>query len=159
MERFWVKVSRRESGCWEWTASRFPKGYGRFRINGRTLQAHRIAYEMTYGPIPEGDWCVCHRCDNPPCVNPAHLFLGTKSDNALDMIRKGRHWVVNDPARRATGGDAHCARLTAEEVMTIMRLRSLGLSQRAIAARVGCSQSHVGRILNGHHWPELTKAA
>lgn len=155
MERFWSKTSLGETGCMEWTGSRFRTGYGRFRLKGRTQSAHRVAYELSVGPIPDG-MLICHRCDNPPCVNPDHLFVGTKSDNAADMIRKGRHWIVTDPSRRRTGADAHRATLTVDAVRTVFVLRREGLSQRAIAKSVGTTQGHVSRILNGKTWPEVT---
>jgi len=85
-ERFWCGVKRGEPDeCWPWTRSLSPKGYG--RVRGRN--AHRVAYELTYGPIPPGMF-VCHTCDNPPCCNPAHLFLGTYLDNIADMVAKKR---------------------------------------------------------------------
>lgn len=65
--------------------------YGVFLVNGRSINAHRFAYQIAHGPVPD-DMFVCHRCDNPPCVNPAHLFLGTHVDNMQDMISKGRGW-------------------------------------------------------------------
>jgi len=88
-ERFWAKVDRTDD-CWLWTACRTTHGYGQFRPErSRGAQAHRVAWELTNGPIPAG-MLVLHRCDNPPCVNPAHLFLGTQSDNMRDMYAKGR---------------------------------------------------------------------
>jgi hypothetical protein len=80
-----------DRGCWEWAASRYPKGYGQFRETGKTKTgyAHRSAYEIFRGPIPK-DLHVLHRCDNPPCVNPTHLFLGTNLDNQRDSFIKGR---------------------------------------------------------------------
>jgi DNA-binding CsgD family transcriptional regulator len=88
-ERFWRKVRKGEE-CWEWTGFRVPPlGYGRFRLNDEQTWAHRVSWELTFGPIPEG-LQVCHRCDNPPCVRPDHLFLGTPLDNVRDMIGKGR---------------------------------------------------------------------
>jgi hypothetical protein len=85
-ERFWEKVDR-TGDCWLWTGS--GDRYGHVRLNGKIVQAHRVAWELTNGPIPEGLQCL-HTCDRPLCVNPEHLWLGTRSDNMLDMVAKGR---------------------------------------------------------------------
>src|SRR5689334_12116829 len=94
VDRFWEKVHRTET-CWEWKGSRSkPMGYGRITTrNGSVELAHRISWMLFRGDIPTGQY-VLHHCDNPPCVNPEHLFLGTYSDNNLDMAHKGRHWQV-----------------------------------------------------------------
>jgi hypothetical protein len=91
VELFWAKVAR-GADCWEWGGARNTSGYGWFRFGpDRTpTGAHRVAYELSNGPIPDG-LAVLHRCDNPPCVNPAHLFLGTNQDNVTDKVNKGRH--------------------------------------------------------------------
>lgn len=81
--------SVRWEGCWEWNRGRDKDGYGKFWLDGRTEQAHRVAWETFRGPIPDGK-IICHHCDNPPCVNPDHLFLGTHLDNTLDAEAKGR---------------------------------------------------------------------
>lgn len=110
-ERFWSKVDQ-SGDCWLWAAYRNSRGYGMFMVSaGSPLQntkstrphlAHRIAWQLTYGTIPNG-LVVCHHCDNPPCVRPDHLFLGTQSDNMVDSARKGRHARYN--ARKT-----HCTR-------------------------------------------------
>ena len=96
-ERFWENVSKTET-CWVWIGHRKETNYGVIsegKRKGRPKSAHRYSWEIHNGPIPEG-LCVLHRCDNPPCVNPEHLFLGTLADNAQDMLAKGRgRWGPN----------------------------------------------------------------
>lgn len=89
MKRFWDKVDRREvDDCWPW--KRFThKGYGKFQHNGKSQRAHRVSWQLIHGDIPKG-MCVCHRCDNPTCCNPVHLYLGTMADNTKDRDSKGR---------------------------------------------------------------------
>jgi hypothetical protein len=92
-ERFWERV-KKGAGCWLWTGYRMPNGYGRMGAggwskNGGSLLAHRVSYELHKGSIPDGI-CVMHSCDNPRCVNPAHLSLGSQADNMADKARKGR---------------------------------------------------------------------
>ena len=89
MDRFWAKVDK-SGDCWMWTASKHQKGYGQVRIEGKLYRAHRLSYEWTYGSFDK-KLCVCHKCDNPSCVKPEHLFLGTVTDNMRDMCVKGRH--------------------------------------------------------------------
>jgi hypothetical protein len=127
-ERFWAKVAKGDpDACWEWTGRRHKQGYGIFWIGTKPLLGHRVAFALANGPVPAGQ-CVCHRCDNPPCVNPAHLFLGTQQENMRDMSRKRR-------------GHA----LTADQVAEVRALREGGLTVREVAARFGVSAATVTR--------------
>lgn len=90
-DRFWDKVSPEpNSGCWLWSGSANDKGYGEFYFGERNEKAHRLSYEILVSAFPV-EWMICHRCDTPSCVNPAHLFPGTAKTNTADMVAKGRH--------------------------------------------------------------------
>ena len=101
--RFWAMVNKTKR-CWIWTGSKHPRGYGQLvigtRTNRRVVLAHRFAWELKHGPIPAGK-NACHRCDNPQCVRPSHLFLGSQSDNMRDMYRKGRRVQQRGPRIRS----------------------------------------------------------
>ena len=162
-ERFWMKVDKeglvpdlaiRLGRCWVWTASLRNKGYGAFVYcrNGEVVQgrAHRFSWELHFGPIPT-DMCVLHRCDNPSCVRPSHLFLGTKRDNNIDMVSKGRH-VPGGTYRkgRYVRGRRHWnCRLTERQVSGIRTDRAAGMSFSAIATKHGISIAHAYRISKG----------
>lgn len=147
-ERFLQRIDiNTPNGCWLWTAGRFDKGYGAFRVNGKQLKAHRWAYEHYIGPIPAGQ-LVCHSCDVPACVNPDHLFIGSHDDNMRDMTAKGRC----NPIR---GSRSRLARLTEEEVRAIRALADTGVYQREIGERYGISQGAVSMILAGRRWAEV----
>lgn len=134
--------------CWEWQGGRHGSGYGYVSYQYKVLYAHRVSYLLNNGPLIDGRF-VCHRCDNPPCVNPRHLFLGTPGDNSADMRSKGRH------ARGVTNGHS---RLTEEAVDEIRRLALLAsIPQTEIGARFGVSQSAVSRILNANRWVHITQ--
>ena len=130
------------SPCIEWMKSRDRRGYGVQWFQGRTHRAHRVAWMEANGPIPEGMY-VCHHCDNPPCVNVEHLFLGTQVDNMHDMVVKGR-------SKGQPPGERHpMAKLSAADIEAI---RLDPRSQSKIAAQYGCSRGHIGRIKNGKRW-------
>lgn len=98
-DRFWARVNK-TSTCWVWIGSLFSGSkYGQVKYRGKTSQVHRVSWEINFGKIPEG-LCVCHHCDNPPCVRPDHLFLGTNYHNTMDSVRKGRNYFIKSPPMR-----------------------------------------------------------
>lgn len=135
-------------GCWEWTKATNNHGYGTLTVSGRAVYAHRLAYTLGVGPIQDG-MKVLHRCDNPRCIRPDHLFLGTQSDNMADCHKKGRSRI---PTPRVFGERNGSAKLTVEQVSEIRRRASAGEVQRLIAADFGISQSHVSAIKRGRLW-------
>jgi hypothetical protein len=137
-ERFWEKVLKGD-GCWEWQGGRANRGYGVFGIANRLHGAHRVAWALTNGPVPPGRW-VLHRCDNPPCVRPDHLFLGDRAVNVQDMHAKHRWHLAN-------------GKLTREQAQEIRRMATeTAMTQREIAQLCGVSQSAVSRIKTGDAW-------
>lgn len=147
-KRFYQKVRIDEkTGCHVWTGAVDEHGYGRYLHHGKNRAAHRIAWRLANGPIPYGIW-VLHKCDNPPCVNPAHLFLGTVLDNTRDMISKGR----NAPRHGEHGGKTI---LTEEQARDIKRQpRRIGV-QRQLAERYGVAVVTIKAIQYGHNWRHL----
>lgn len=140
------KVSKVDSGCWEWTGKRNHDGYARVRINGPMRYLHRAIYATLVGPVPR-DLCVCHSCDNRACVNPDHLFLGTHDDNMKDMAQKGR----SKGGRRA--GQPHgIVKLNPDLVRAI---RADTRSQRAIAIELGVCQQTVSGVKRGRVWSHV----
>ncbi|AUM00520.1 HNH endonuclease signature motif containing protein [Pseudomonadota bacterium 24LQ007] len=134
-----------DSGCWIWKGARHPQGYGLIkRKDGAQLRAHRVAYELAYGPIPDG-LMVCHRCDRPQCVRPGHLFVGTARDNSADMVTKGR-------SAHLFGERNGSARLTRQAVQTI---RSESGCYRDLAGRFGVSPSAIGLIKRMERWTRM----
>jgi len=144
MDRFWNKVDK-SGDCWEWTGFKH-KGYGRFSVGVRRLRSHRVAWELTHGPIPDG-MLVLHTCDNPGCVNPDHLFLGTQADNMADMVSKGRQ-----PFVKVLGEGVGTSKLAEDQVRSI---RSDPRSQRAIARDYGVSQTAISEIKNRKRWRHI----
>lgn len=150
-EHFWAKVNREGpipahqpdlGPCWLWTGYCQEFGYGALRWIGKSRLAHPVAYELSTGSIPEGLF-VLHHCDNPPCCNPNHLFVGTRYDNAIDAARKGRM------GRKRPG-----VPLSEESIRAIRELAGT-MTQATIAAQFGITQTHAGRIIQRKHWSHV----
>jgi hypothetical protein len=133
-----------ETGCWEWTAYKLRTGYGTIIIDGIVHRAHRVSYEVHCGEIPDGLY-VCHRCDNPSCINPEHLFLGTQSDNMEDMHSKDRGADLR--------GTKHgMAKLADADVIAI---RSANYSADKLASEFGVSKSLIFQIRRRAIWKHI----
>ena len=153
-QQFWDSMERLPwSGCWIWTKASLHYGYGgvvwyphpgaKHVLTG----IHRVAWILTYGPIPPG-LHVCHTCDNPPCIEPLHLFIGTNQDNLRDAYLKGRYH-----SRNIARGEAHrSAKLTAAQVSELRSLRAAGVSLRTLGARYGINSGTVSRAATGKTW-------
>lgn len=140
-----LTATQLETPCVEFKGARLTKGYGRKWRNGKAYLAHRLAWEDAYGPIPDGMW-VLHRCDNPPCIEPTHLFLGTAADNNADNINKGR-------SRRGHPHDRHpSAKLTWETVEQMRAEYAAGDSIQTIRHRHGVSRVLTWRVVTGRAW-------
>lgn len=144
-----IKVNE-DSGCWEWFGSK-RTGYGRMIVGSRrdgtrrTMSAHRVSYELANGEIP-GGMEICHKCDNPCCVNPDHLFAGTRQDNVDDRERKGRNVILY-------GEDRPNAKLTREIVLAARKDRALrGTPFRTLANRYGVTKKTMQQAIKGETW-------
>jgi hypothetical protein len=133
LERFWSKVDKECSeffDCWEWTGGKTVDGYGLFKLNGRHVLAHRVSYEIEVGKIPDG-MLVLHKCDNPSCVNPDHLYTGTNQDNANDRMKRNR---------------TH-HKITEEQVVSMRLMHELGYNTMYISNYLEISYSQARRII------------
>ncbi len=139
-QRFWEKV-KKSRGCWLWTGASNRLGYGFVRRRPKLYSSHRLSYELAHGPIEDGMW-VLHRCDQPACVRPDHLFLGTQRDNNNDRTAKGRG------RRVGTSG----AKLTEDQVRQARLLYAGGLTQREIATRFGVTQTAISNLICGRSY-------
>ena len=148
MIRFWDKVDRTED-CWNWTGATNGVGYGRLGHRGKLVSAHRFSYELVYGRIPDG-MLICHHCDNPGCVRPSHLFLGTNSDNIRDAHAKGR---ITMPDRR--GELSSSSKIVESDVHEIRRLNSLGVTQELLGKMWRITQQHVSNIVTKKNWAHV----
>lgn len=158
-DRFWPKVQKTEH-CWVWIGARLPGEYGEFD----TRRAHRVSWELHHGTIPEG-LHVCHKCDNPPCVRPDHLFLGTANDNIQDCIKKGRrnhmlgdgHPRRRNPALVKRGEQCVLARLKEADVTRIISMLAAGETCAAIAPLFGVDKATIRSIRNGKTWAHVPR--
>lgn len=163
---FWSKMRVRLSGCWEWTACKSEKGYGVYGCLLRSLgvigtfKAHRVAYRLSGFRIPKG-LCLMHSCDNPRCINPAHLTPGTRAENNKDMVRKGRH----RPGGRKTpvdkclykrGQQHHASKMTAKAVRALRMDHAAGMSFSRLAKKYGLSIGPTYRIAKRITWRHVT---
>ena len=146
---FWKRVDKSggASACWPWTGRKKAFGYGCFYMSQKFWTASRFAWTMERGPIPPGKF-VLHRCDNPPCCNPAHLYIGTKADNSHDAVNRGRHRNGCAFIRRARHP---MAKLTEDQVAEIRAMRGKVL-QQVLADKFGVTRSNICVIQRGRSW-------
>lgn len=137
------------SGCWLWTGALKNK-YGSFRMGNHSM-AHRASWKIHRGNIPSG-MDVCHKCDVRICVNPDHLFIGTRSDNMKDCVSKKRHVSFRHDYVPRHGESVHCAKITSEMARDIRDLRKSGMLQREIGEKFGITQAAVSYLLMGKSW-------
>lgn len=145
-QRFWAKVEVGK-GCWLWRGALQSAGYGSAWIDGRSMLAHRAAFLLSGGKIESPRAFVCHRCDNPACVRPSHLFLGTNAENMRDMAQKGRSLA---------GEKNRNSKLTERDVRWIRKAYAAGLgSTRVIGNRFGVRSNTIVQVVNGVRWGHL----
>ena len=156
---FWSKVQiKGANDCWLWTAGKFRGGYGGFSVNRRTKKAHRIALMLSGVDVPDSS-LVCHRCDNPSCVNPSHLFVGSPKDNTADMIAKGRKPSLKgtkvNPDKTMKGEKHGRSKLTTNDVLSIRQMLATGMSQSQIAEMMNVSQTCISKISRYTRWKHV----
>jgi excisionase family DNA binding protein len=142
LKNFYLKIEKTLT-CWNWIGAKSSSGYGSFRYQGKWMRANRVSYIIHKGDIPEG-MLVCHSCDNPECVNPTHLFLGTPQDNMNDMKRKGR-------SKSLKGEESPGCKLTNDQIKNIIELRKNKVSAKEIAKIFNISSSYVYEISYQKH--------
>lgn len=142
--RFWSRVDKtpNTNNCWEWKNPTHPFGYGRFGVAGRNYLAHRLSYQIHYGSITSKD-CVLHKCDNPRCVNPQHLFIGSRADNAIDRTLKGR---------TLRGSQVPTSKFTEQQIQDI-KYSNLSIQELCIKYRAGYGT--IWSIRKGYNWRHI----
>lgn len=151
---FWEKLAGGGIGCWEWPGRRNHDGYGIHYYARTSRMAHRIAYTLSFGPIVSGHF-ICHKCDNPACCRPDHLFAGTHSDNMKDMAAKKRGSWITRPDLVPRGERNVNAKLDRRAVFEILRLRRAGTRVTDLAKQFGISVRTIHRITHGKAWQHL----
>lgn len=174
VQRFWKYVEKgAPDECWKWTSTTYTNGYGSFRLKGKTRGAHRISFMLTHGPFPEDKPYGLHRCDNPICVNPNHIFPGTQQENLEDMRIKGRiqssdlhwsrrspekvpkgdtHWNAGNPRGMSVGSKNPMAKLNEEIVSQIRSEFASGVMQRTLARKYNVTESNISLIVRRLLW-------
>ena len=155
-DRFWKRTdqSNGPDSCWPWTGfkAREVGGYG-ILYSGKIVFAHRVAWTLKNGAIPKG-LCICHHCDNPPCCNPKHLFMGTRKENNQDCAKKGRH----STSMIGKFGESACnVKLTERQAKDVIRRRKKGELYSRMAKHFGVDQSTLQHIATGRSWPHLKR--
>lgn len=160
-DSFWEKVDKNPQGykgCWEWTGATLRKGYGQFRRKELKPEAaaHRISWRLTYGEIPKG-MCILHKCDNPPCVRPDHLFLGTKKENSQDMTKKRRHRLQQHPELKVKlqGENNPRAKLVPDQVREIRKRYDEGENTVTLSNEFGVETAAISKIGKRQRWRSL----
>lgn len=148
--RFWMRVKSSRDGCWIWTGAKERDGYGKMKADGREVTLHRFSWRIHFGEITPGMF-VCHRCDNPACVRPNHLFLGTAAENNADRHKKGRSRFGN-----CSGEKNGRSVLTDSIVREIRRLAAAGIRQNDIAERFSISPPQIHYVVNRKTWKHIT---
>jgi hypothetical protein len=149
VERFWEKVNKTESDedCWDWIANSDDSGYGALKVDGIMQKAHRVAWELVHGKMPEG-LCILHNCDRPSCVNIKHLRIGTQKENIGDMLKRGR-------GNHAKGERVNTAKLTEKQIPEIRLRLQQGEQQSLIAKSLGLCRGTINHIASNRTWTHV----
>jgi Autographiviridae endonuclease len=170
---YWKHVVIKESGCWEWDGPVLTKGYGAVTCTGRVQSAHRVSYRIHVGPIPNGLW-VLHHCDNPPCSNPEHLYLGGPKENSRDMALRGRsvkgrsiphptiggdnHYLRRHPEKIKRGSQKSTSKLTEDDVIQIRHLYATGTYRQVdLASTYGVTQEVISSVVLRKTWRHVSE--